>query len=112
MNRIFNNPDLVVEDMLRGYFRVHADLVSGAENPRVVKRADAPVAGKVGVVTGGGSGHEPAFLGYVGREHGGRGGGGRDLLLPHGARASSTPSRPPTAARAWPASTATTPATT
>jgi dihydroxyacetone kinase len=66
MNRIFNNPDLVVEDMLRGYLKVHADQVAGAENPRVVKRADAPVAGKVGVVTGGGSGHEPAFLGYVG----------------------------------------------
>jgi dihydroxyacetone kinase len=66
MNRIFNNPDLVVEDMLGGYFRVHADLVSPAENPRVVKRVDAPIAGKVGVVTGGGSGHEPAFLGYVG----------------------------------------------
>jgi len=66
MNRIFNNPDLVVEEMLRGYLRVHADLVSGAENPRVVKHARAPIAGKVGVVTGGGSGHEPAFLGYVG----------------------------------------------
>ena len=66
MNRIFNDPDLVVEDMLRGYFGVHADLVSPAENPRVVKRLNAPIAGKVGVVTGGGSGHEPAFLGYVG----------------------------------------------
>ncbi|HTN53219.1 MAG TPA: dihydroxyacetone kinase subunit DhaK [Anaeromyxobacter sp.] len=66
MNRIFNDPDLVVEDMLRGYFRVHADLVAPTENPRVVKRATAPIAGKVGVVTGGGSGHEPAFLGYVG----------------------------------------------
>jgi dihydroxyacetone kinase-like protein len=52
--------------MLRGYVRVHADLVSPVENPRVIKRVTAPVAGKVGVVTGGGSGHEPAFLGYVG----------------------------------------------
>jgi len=66
MNRIFNDPDLVVEDMLRGYFRVHADLVSPVDNPRVVKRVSAPIAGKVGVITGGGSGHEPAFLGYVG----------------------------------------------
>jgi len=66
MNRIVNHPDQVVEDMLKGYLGVHADLVSGAENPRVVKLARAPVAGKVGVVTGGGSGHEPAFLGYVG----------------------------------------------
>ncbi len=84
MNRIFNNPDLVVEDMLRGYFRVHADLVAPVENPRVVKRVNAPIAGKVGVVTGGGSGHEPAFLGYVGREPGRRGGHRRDLLLAHG----------------------------
>jgi len=67
MNRIFNNPDLVVEDMLRGWLQVNSDQVAGAENPRVVKRIDAPVAGKVGVVTGGGSGHEPAFLGYVGQ---------------------------------------------
>lgn len=68
MNRIFNDPDLVVEDMLRGYFRVHADLVAPVENPRVVKRVNAPIAGKVGVITGGGSGHEPAFLGYVGED--------------------------------------------
>jgi len=66
MNRIFNDADHVVEDMLRGYLRVHADLVSGTDNPRVVRHARAPIAGKVGVVTGGGSGHEPAFLGYVG----------------------------------------------
>ena len=66
MNRIINNPDQVVEDMLRGYLRVHDDLVSATANSRVVKGARAPIAGKVGVVTGGGSGHEPAFLGYVG----------------------------------------------
>jgi len=66
MNRIINDPDQVVEDMLKGYLRVHADLVSGADNPRVVRLARAPIPGKVGVVTGGGSGHEPAFLGYVG----------------------------------------------
>ena len=68
MNRIINNPDQVVEDMLRGYLRVHGDLVSGTDNPRVVRAARAPIRGKVGVVTGGGSGHEPAFLGYVGND--------------------------------------------
>lgn len=67
MNRIFDDPDRVVEDMLRGFLEVHSDLVAPvAENPRVVRLARAPIAGKVGVVTGGGSGHEPAFLGYVG----------------------------------------------
>ncbi len=66
MNRIINNADLVVEDMLKGWLAAHADSVVGTDNSRVVKRVRAPEAGKVGVVTGGGSGHEPAFLGYVG----------------------------------------------
>ena len=66
MNRIINNADLVVEDMLKGWLAAHADTVVATDNSRVVKRARAPEAGKVGVVTGGGSGHEPAFLGYVG----------------------------------------------
>jgi dihydroxyacetone kinase len=66
VNRVINNPDLVVEDMLVGWLSAHAGHVAGTDNPRVVKRAAAPQAGKVGVVTGGGSGHEPAFLGYVG----------------------------------------------
>lgn len=68
MNRVINNPDLVVEDMLRGLLAAHPELSVGTDNPRVIKRVCAPVAGKVGIVTGGGSGHEPAFLGYVG-EH-------------------------------------------
>lgn len=66
MNRIINNADLVVEDMLTGWLAAHAGSVVGTDNPRVVKRSAAPEAGKVGVITGGGSGHEPAFLGYVG----------------------------------------------
>ena len=68
MNRVINNPDLVVEDMLVGIVAAHPELQATRDNPRVVKRSCAPVAGKVGIVTGGGSGHEPAFLGYVG-EH-------------------------------------------
>lgn len=66
MNRIINNPDLVVEDMLTGWLAAHTGSVVETDNPRVVKRTAAPEAGKVGVITGGGSGHEPAFLGYVG----------------------------------------------
>ncbi len=66
MNRVINNPDLVVEDMLEGILAAHPELTAAEGNLRVIKRADAPVAGKVGIVTGGGSGHEPAFLGYVG----------------------------------------------
>ncbi|MEY4413755.1 MAG: dihydroxyacetone kinase subunit [Pseudomonadota bacterium] len=67
MNRVINNPDLVVEDMLTGWLAAHADTVRAkADNPRVVQRVQAPERGKVGIVTGGGSGHEPAFVGYVG----------------------------------------------
>ncbi|MCG8478723.1 MAG: dihydroxyacetone kinase subunit DhaK [Spirochaetales bacterium] len=67
MQRIINNPDNVVEDMLKGFFKTHGDVVSATDNPRVVKFKDAPIEGKVGVVTGGGSGHKPAFIGYVGK---------------------------------------------
>ena len=67
MQRILNDPDLVVEQMLEGYVKKHAGLVQATENSRVLKYVNAPIKGKVGVVTGGGSGHEPAFLGYVGR---------------------------------------------
>jgi dihydroxyacetone kinase len=67
MNRVINDPDLVVEDMLKGLLRAHPELAAAAENPRVIKRREAPQQGKVGIVTGGGSGHEPAFLGYVGK---------------------------------------------
>lgn len=67
MNRIINNPDEVVEDALRGYLRAHADILAATDNPRVIRERQSPRAGKVGIVTGGGSGHEPAFLGYVGQ---------------------------------------------
>ena len=66
MNRVINDPDLVVEDMLRGWLIAHQDSIAATDNPRVVKRVHAPEKGKVGIITGGGSGHEPAFLGYVG----------------------------------------------
>ena len=66
MNRIFNNPDFVVEDAVRGYLKAHPDILSATGNARVLRRPLAPQKDKVGIVTGGGSGHEPAFLGYVG----------------------------------------------
>ena len=66
MNRIVNNPDFVVEDMLKGFVKTHKDIVSTTEDARVLKYKNAPVEGKVGIVTGGGSGHKPAFIGYIG----------------------------------------------
>lgn len=65
MNRVINDPDYVVEDMLRGVIAAHPELSLDPRNPRVIGVAQ-PAGNKVGVVTGGGSGHEPAFLGYVG----------------------------------------------
>ncbi|KQX51312.1 MULTISPECIES: dihydroxyacetone kinase subunit DhaK [Ensifer] len=67
MQRFVNNPDEVVEDTVKGFVKAHRDIVRLSENPRVIAAADAPTRGKVGVITGGGSGHEPAFVGYTGR---------------------------------------------
>ena len=67
MQRIINNADHVVEDMLEGFIAAHEDIVSRTQNPRVLKYNQAPVSGKVGIVTGGGSGHKPAFIGYLGK---------------------------------------------
>ncbi len=66
MNRIIDDPDQVVEGALRGYLLAHPDLLAATDHPRVLRRAGSGPSGRVGVVTGGGSGHEPAFLGYVG----------------------------------------------
>lgn len=72
MQRIFNNPDNIVDEMLAGFVSCNSDIVkrvvSSDDNPRgVVAALAAPVKDKVGVVTGGGSGHKPAFVGYVGK---------------------------------------------
>ncbi len=67
MQRIINIPDMVVEDMLKGFVKAHSDLVKPTKNPRVLKSKWAGEKGRVGVVTGGGSGHKPAFIGYCGK---------------------------------------------
>ncbi|MCF6302992.1 MAG: dihydroxyacetone kinase subunit DhaK [Devosiaceae bacterium] len=66
MQRFINDPDDIVDETVRGFVKAHADQVRLAENPRVIVAKNAPIAGKVGIVTGGGSGHEPAFIGYTG----------------------------------------------
>jgi dihydroxyacetone kinase-like protein len=67
MQRIINDPNAVVADMIQGFAKAHPRRIAATANPRVLKYAQAPVAGKVGVVTGGGSGHKPAFIGYLGK---------------------------------------------
>ena len=66
MQRIINNPDNLVNEMVEGFKLAHNDIVASTSNPRVLKYVNAPVPGKVGIVTGGGSGHKPAFIGYIG----------------------------------------------
>ena len=66
MQRILNNPDNIVDEMLERFLKAHSDIVETTENSRVVKAKNIP-EGKVGVITGGGSGHKPAFIGYVGK---------------------------------------------
>lgn len=66
MQRIMNDPDNIVDEMLKGFLKAHFGLVEACENRRVIKARDIP-KGKVGVITGGGSGHKPAFVGYCGK---------------------------------------------
>ncbi len=66
MQKILNDPEPFVDEMLDGILAAHPDQLR-RPSPRAIVRADAPVTGKVGIATGGGSGHLPVFMGYVGR---------------------------------------------
>jgi dihydroxyacetone kinase-like protein len=66
MKKLINVPDRLVDEELAGMARAHADLIR-VESPNIVVRRDAPRPGKVGVISGGGSGHEPMHGGFVGR---------------------------------------------
>jgi dihydroxyacetone kinase len=66
MQKLINDPDDFVDELLEGILAAHPDRLRLAGDPRAIVRADAPVQGKVGIATGGGSGHLPVFLGYVG----------------------------------------------
>ena len=66
MKKLINSPDDVVRDALRGMEAAHGDRVRISYDPYIVVRKDAPVQGKVGIISGGGSGHEPMHGGFVG----------------------------------------------
>lgn len=67
MKKLINDPDDFVDEVIDGLLLAHpTQLRAATGDRRALVRADAPVAGHVGIVTGGGSGHLPAFLGYVG----------------------------------------------
>jgi dihydroxyacetone kinase-like protein len=66
MKKLINDPENVVKEELEGVALAHPDLVKVHFEPNFVYRADAPVKGKVGIISGGGSGHEPMHGGFVG----------------------------------------------
>ncbi|MEE2046979.1 dihydroxyacetone kinase subunit DhaK, partial [Nocardiopsis tropica] len=68
LKKIINRPEDFVDEVTESLLMAHPDRLRAASGDRrALVRADAPVEGRVGIVTGGGSGHLPLFLGYVGR---------------------------------------------
>src|SRR5881628_1488279 len=67
MKKLINRPEDVVKEALAGMEALHPELIRVDYENQVIVRADAPVQGKVGVISGGGSGHEPMHGGFVGR---------------------------------------------
>ena len=66
MKKLINDPKNVVTEAVSGFATAHSDIVRAELDPVFVVRSDAPRAGKVGIVSGGGSGHEPLHAGFVG----------------------------------------------
>src|SRR5579871_6023633 len=66
MKKLINSPESVVTDALAGMQALHPELLRVDLANQIVVRADAPIRGKVGLVSGGGSGHEPLHGGFVG----------------------------------------------
>jgi len=66
VQKIINDPDDFVDEMLEGVLAAHPKQLRTAGDARAIVRADAPIQGKVAIATGGGSGHLPVFMGYVG----------------------------------------------
>lgn len=67
MKKLINDPYRVTMEAIEGYVAAFPKQVRQVKNLPVVVRADSPIKGKVGVVIGGGSGHEPLFMGYLGK---------------------------------------------
>lgn len=68
MKKFINKPENVVSEMLEGLLTAHSDLLKSVnDNPKNLVRKDSPVQDKVAIVSGGGSGHLPLFLGYIGK---------------------------------------------
>src|SRR5207244_2623382 len=66
MKKLINKPEDVVKEALSGMLAAHSDLIRVDIEQQIIVRKDAPIKGKVGVISGGGSGHEPMHGGFVG----------------------------------------------
>jgi dihydroxyacetone kinase-like protein len=93
MKKLINRPEDVPAEFLAGLALAHADILKVCFDPVYVVRADAPVSGKTGIVSGGGSGHEPMHVGYVGK-------GMLDAACPGAVFTSPTPDQIEAATRA------------
>ena len=68
MKTFYNKDENYVNEMLEGIINAHLNLLKKINGEiRAIARADAPIKGKVSIVTGGGSGHLPVFMGYIGK---------------------------------------------
>jgi len=66
MKKYINDPNNVVDESIEGYLAAYPDYVRKLKGIRVLVKKDRPIESKVAVITGGGSGHKPAFIGYIG----------------------------------------------
>ena len=98
MKKLINKPADVVAEALLGMAAAHPDELRIDHTNRVVYRADAPRPGKVGLISGGGSGHEPMHGGFVGY-------GMLDAACPGAVFTSPVPDQREAATRCWPLST-------
>jgi len=67
MKKLINKPENIVNELIGGFILTNRNKVKRIGSLNVVARADAPIKGKVGIVIGGGAGHEPLFLEYIGK---------------------------------------------
>ncbi len=67
MQKLYNNPASMVDESVAGFVKCYHNQIAHIGCARALKYKAAPVSGKVGIVSGGGSGHDPAFMGYLGK---------------------------------------------
>jgi len=67
MKKLINNPQNIVDELIEGFILTNKSIIKRIGSLNVVARIDAPIKGKVGIVIGGGAGHEPLFLEYIGK---------------------------------------------